>query len=1351
MNGKLNFKEEVVGNKISNFVEDKIEKLDRNIGNPVRTGFVKGSIQFTDMLAHPRMEELAEQYDNDPEKIYEAYKKETENNRWKNSSIRTKGIEYIKKNREERQKFLDNSKITDKGITFGHSVMEGIASPLNWFGEGIGLALNLAIDIIQGFVDTTWEKTEIEGKKIEDFDKDDWKEFAVGAGTTIAVHGITRKISKHLKKKNETKIKNNEPAKTPLERLQREVEKHGVGATEPSAVIELAERMETGETVGLERNKNFAQEVDDFYTNITEKRLEKINKEDLKLDNTVKNKQSNAEFIDKITDGRVKEIADTKGDIYTAKSVSKTLKPLKTKIKLNSKQIQGEYTGRLAMLHMENGGSGNFRRIGDLNEVIVNEYSIDGKLFKKMIRGDVDLPEHLLPYADEYRKVANEYTNLKYGSKLSNKGYNFDIVYDKNNVMSNLKTALDIGDLETEEVLVEGILKNKNKKVYLSEKQANSFGVGDKAGLYTLSNNKLIEKLKNDINGTTLDIKRYGDGKIVDFESKTWLDVAAENAPFKENEAYFKIKDYKEKLNIEIDKVRSKKDKLKKTDFSENKITKITKRELGLEEQLKKIDVFIENYENKALAWLDGVLDEMNAESDPVMSMNRMYKQVIDEKSGFNVLKYRLGGNLDSFQAEVQNSNTGKMMFFQNNKSLRKSLEDELNNLGSIGADVSLRKYSDMSFTGKTIYNVRNTMMYKYLSNLNYLKEIATNKERINSGAIDLGFNKRVSFFESAKEMTRATKNVVKKYKNLKDIDLKTIANPLERLQLEAYIDKIAESEINMSGHKYVNLNRKLGDLGAKGQTASDVKRIALSEWFTVNAMYDEFTKMEFDNITPTMRQTLLDLGINDSTKLRGLQEEILNTKSVIGLLDKVKDRTDSSTIKQLFSQFADINGRVLNAFENAELQAINGPVDKLWLNFNKMFRGYNMNNLGRLLDKLTTYMDDDGLTRYRFFKDGQFSIRRESFTGLREWRNASRFWNSSSTALQTAGMVYAVKWGTGKITGTTQDEMVETKIEALMHGELGDTVLDVITTGLIDNTGLEIALGGENIVSSFFRNNFNGLKRASSSSLSPVEKIIYGSLYIASPNAISRGIDNRKFEKNIPSRITTSSEYTKELWKYKYKDRAEAEQAKGLLPIEKVLLGTAGGTYEVGKKLFDSVLNRKTDYETYYNKYPEQTERFADFKENTPKEAKVALASGIMELAEYGARSEKLDEILSTVDSPDDREKELAIYGMDYKSQLKMITPKNRTIVNSVLAFAEIESPETVILFLNEFNELKTKEERTNFAMSLIHESRRKDFIEFLNKVKNNKDKRDEIVNRGYQDNTEGYIEFLQALKNEI
>lgn len=1302
-----------------------LKGIERNISNPMRTGLIKGATQIVDFIAAPMPELVNGKYTDDYDKNYEEYKKQREESGWGSSELRKTAIETIKKNREERAKFLNSNSKIDKGIMIFQSILEGVSSPTNWYNPN-GFVTNLAWDVLQGVVDTTWEKTELEGKEIKDFEKEDLKEYAYGAATSVAIHGVTkvagRYISKKMNKLNTQDIPENalanvveETPNTPLEVIQNEVDKYGPGATNPKAVIELAERLENGETIGIERGKNFSQEVDDFYTNVTEKRIEKIHNEMQADFNKTKNAESNAKFEEKIFKDGVPENKNL-NDINAKASLSKTLKPIKNKIKLNSKQLTAEYKSKLAYIHMENGGSSNFSRIGDLNELIIIENNIDGKTFKGMIRGYEDIPENLIPYANEFRNIADEYTNLKYDTDLSNKGYNFDIVYDKNQAMSNLKIAIDTDDLNAKKVVVDNILKNTEKKIYLTEAQAKQFKVGDTAGIYILDDHNIIKKLRNDINATTLDIIR--NGKLVGYESKNWKDVAVQNAPLPEMEKYFNAK----------------------------------KLELEGKELTPEVKTFIENYETKSMNWLDGFLNEIDAEVDPVNSLNRIYKQVINEKSGLNTLRERLTGDFDRIEVN-HSTDTGKNRYVQNNKSLKEALENETQHLFELDADVSTRKFSDMSVSGKTMYNTRNLMMYKFLSNLNYLKEIATNKERINSGLIDLGFNERVGVFQSSKEMLRATKIVSKKYQNLKNIDLDTITNPLERLQIETYIDKVMEMEIDMGGYSKSNLLKNAGELGAKGQTASDVQRIALSEYFTANAMYDEFTKFKIEDVTPTMKQVLFDMGIDDNIKLKSIQDEILNTNSITGLLDIVKDRNNTSTVKSLFEQFADINGKELNAFSGHTVGLkTDSLVSRYWANFNGMFRMYNMNLLTRTFDRLTTYIDSDGFTRYRFLVDNTPAFNKTSFTGLKSWKTGSRIFNSSTTALETAGLVYGIGWLTGKITGTSRDEMIEAKVDALMHGEISDTVLDVITTGLVDNTGLEITMGGENVVASFFNQNFKGLKRDMSSSLSPIQKIVYGSLYLVSPNAVSRGIDNIKFEKNIPNRLDTSSEYLKEKWKYKYKEKAQVEQDEGLLPIEKLGLAGLGLLYDGGKKAFDSVLKEKTDFQEYFTNNPEQAERFGEFKEDTPQEAKIALASGIMELAEYGARNEQLDEILSTADTVEEREQELREYGMDYQTQLTKMDKNNKLVFHAVMSYAEIESPETIILAMNEFNELKTKEEREAFLNNFIREDQVDDFNNFLDRVMEDKNKKmDSIYDRDYSYGTEGYIEFLQTLRNEI
>ena len=79
----------------------------------------------------------------------------------------------------------------------------------------------------------------------------------------------------------------------------------------------------------------------------------------------------------------------------------------------------------------------------------------------------------------------------------------------------------------------------------------------------------------------------------------------------------------------------------------------------------------------------------------------------------------------------------------------------------------------------------------------------------------------------------------------------------------------------------------------------------------------------------------------------------------------------------------------------------------------------------------------------------------------------------------------------------------------------------------------------------------------------------------------------------------------------------------------------------------------------------------------------------------------------------------------MDYQTQLTKMDKNNKLVFHSVMSYAEIESPETIILAMNEFNELKTKEEREAFLSNFIREDQVDDFNNFLDRVMEDKNKK--------------------------
>ena len=139
------------------------------------------------------------------------------------------------------------------------------------------------------------------------------------------------------------------------------------------------------------------------------------------------------------------------------------------------------------------------------------------------------------------------------------------------------------------------------------------------------------------------------------------------------------------------------------------------------------------------------------------------------------------------------------------------------------------------------------------------------------------------------------------------------------------------------------------------------------------------------------------------------------------------------------------------------------------------------------------------------------------------------------------------------------------------------------------------------------------------------------------------------------------------------------------------------------------------------------------------------------MELQEYAVRNEKLDEILVASESIEEREQELSKMGMDWKTQISKMTPKEKKAFHIVMSFAQIETPETIILAMNEFNELKTRDEKINFLNSFILEDKTEEYNQFIDDVIANDKKYEELKYRDYSDDTEGYLEFLKTLRNEF
>ena len=148
-----------------------------------------------------------------------------------------------------------------------------------------------------------------------------------------------------------------------------------------------------------------------------------------------------------------------------------------------------------------------------------------------------------------------------------------------------------------------------------------------------------------------------------------------------------------------------------------------------------------------------------------------------------------------------------------------------------------------------------------------------------------------------------------------------------------------------------------------------------------------------------------------------------------------------------------------------------------------------------------------------------------------------------------------AINWAQGKMFGTSSDEIVEAKFEALKTDAV-PIVAEGLAEAMTDYIGYDIMFGGAPAFFATLGKSYKALQRdVNSENLETYEKILYGLAYVALPQNIASGIDNLKFERNIPTKINTFSADAQFLWKHYYRKDAEYEQAMGEFPAAKAKL----------------------------------------------------------------------------------------------------------------------------------------------------------------------------------------------------
>ena len=1328
--------------------KDEETNFIEHIGNAIANGIDYASIKV-DSLAEevnrliyyavvPPNEEM--------DRLFEEYMDEQSGYR--------KDLAYnIRTRREELDDYAEQNPVKGTILRMATPIVESVADPVQMGmnllipgGGTLNTGGRILLNATQNSAEYLLEESLINEKNIEDFGTNEY----VGLGTSAVLGGVTGYYSKELTKplyEDLYKIKSNfeEP---PLKRVVETNEKIS-NDVDLKAQAEITKRMETGQTQSLPKGYHNGERVLKTIKEGVVPKLEEIARKakDTELDGKYERQYK--------LDRTVKK------DVNVSAAYAEAMAPVYKDIELGKKQALGEITDDLRgwLTKYSNNEYDGIIPTGDIIDEL--QKAIPEDEFKKIIQGKSTDPRF-----KELSKILNPMTNeaISIKSKIEvvdkTEGYYFDTVFNKQKFETDLydldKYANTEQGFKNRNNFIEINMKNIGEEITLTRKKAKEYGL--KGGTYKLKEHpELLKEFYLDINKTTKGHENTVSKGIIKDDIMTMKDVAIKWADtpkelrkkfqdleakqkFLENKTKIesKIKKYggyyKELLEKEKNQELNKNEKIFKKWFEKNsqRLEELKEvKELSIEEK-----EFMDSYVITALDKFEGALS--GYEKKPREILEDIVSTVADERSGLNTLKGEFGeyaGQPITYRnnlAKKIDKKTGfltEMLADQDPENKFKvNVQTAIKNLSSKN-DIRTRDFDQLGLADKTRYNIRNTAVYKLLFGMRYLTETFGNVGRVKSGMIDLGFKERWAYTKGAMQMIKAHKVLANDLDNILKIDLDSIKDPVGRLANEIYIRRTLE---NSYIFKHSNLSKFLdkgAKISAKGQLISDVHRIVMATRFTLNAMKDQFTEMTFDKLTPMMKNLLVANGIDDDIKLKGLQDQIKSFKTQFDFDNFIlnADIEQGGKLKSIFEQFVDINGREFEPFQK-DLTSIeaNNFISKLWVDSNLLFRRYSMGAFSRAWKNVTTFYDSDGMLRYRFLKNGKLNLE-NPLQGL-SFRSLKKTGNFMQMSALTFGLVNAVSWLHGWAFGTSQDDITEAKLEAMKT----DT-LPIIREGLMDTftnyIGYDVMFGGAPAIISTIKETSGALTRAmSAENLEPIEKIMWGLGHIITPLNIGRGIDNVKFGKNIPNRLTTGSTDAQFLWKYKYKQYAQLEQLEGELPAE---------------KLFAKI----SDWGKYFREHPEKAEEvtgmYIDGKES--EEAIITMATGLAELTEQSMRTDHINYAFAE-DDPMERENQLKEFGLDYQSQLLSLDFQDRMMLNYALSFSGITDPMYIIQAMEE---VSTAKDKKRAIYSLIDRDKIEIFEQYCKTIEENPEKRKEVARQEYSETTEGYIDFLTNLRN--
>ena len=977
-------------------------------------------------------------------------------------------------------------------------------------------------------------------------------------------------------------------------------------------------------------------------------------------------------------------------------------------------------------------------------------HEIDPSSYVAMAQGKGNTPQEYKAFGDFLHESVNKFVSIKSGEDVAQaEGFYLKTLYRQDKLQADITKAFN--EKISSDDLIEGQFKNIGENVYINNQQAKMLGLQEE-GYYSLKDTpELLKKLNYDLEDTThkaVEFKMKGGKFTKDQGPQNLMDVAMEwaNLTPEQRKRYSELIEKYEngKKDIEVKKHEVKGKQLKKIELTDGdkdilKLSEKIDKILSPEEMEELQAIKKEAYERFA-----SIFEGYERRPEEINSL--VFSELINEQSGLNKFVEYFSPWVDNNGKEKYGDIMGK-----SERVLQRNLKGDMNEtvtkkvneiIISNSADINARPKlwddpdSMNGFSKRANEVFKNNLAYRFLSGLNGLAETFTNAKLIKSGRRKLGFKENYSYLKAGYRHLRIYKNLALHKRKILKNGLSVIADPMERREMELFLSTTLENRFifNTKGGKlkkgFLKGQQGMGEFGGFFQLGSDVQRKAGAEYVASKELYKQIPYKDFGELDPAVINIFKSNGI-DEVKYKDIQATIKGFGTFDSFLEFLYSGKKTTGLKNdvrtLFDNFADHLGKEFDPLDKGNVGK-EGFLSKMIM----LYKRYSMGTFNRVCNDLGTFYDSEGILRYRFKKGGEFTLK-NTFTNASVSKALNIGTNFVIGGVLTEMAVSGVKWTHGKITGTTADEIEEAKWKALTQGDIMPLLTDTLINSFFSSIGTDILFGAGTAIGGLIEGAKKAFKRDMSSNLSPEQKFLYGFLWLISNNKVASGIDNIKFQRNIPNRLTTSSRTANYYWKTEYREKAEREQRIGDLPIEKAV-----------KNIFYGI----KDYTEYLDKNPEKAyEILPEGMKELPQDVAIVTASGIAEMTDDIMAKNYIMECM-TEENPEKREEYLRNMDLDYKTQMDKLDLETLKKFNYIMAYQNIDDPLYILTALYDLNNAKDKK---TFLDSLLDDYEKDDFIYFSKKLEENKKNMGDVFGKGREDNINGYIELVNEIGEAV